>query len=196
MKLNLKSLLTLLFFSVGNYSFAGMVEQMDFVAQPVVNVRQGSISGCGYRLIGSKANTQAGAKYFAIDLSFNLYVEGVAAVKGGLLEFDVKSLQENKPPKPLSIRGFWIKTKGAKATNPINNKITRSESPRGYLLYTTDVENVIPLFGAVYAGEQVMIGYTRAGEDFDRVFNGFVTLQVSEVKQIQDCVTELLSNMD
>ena len=183
-------------FSVGSYGFAGMVEQIELIAQPLVNVKQGDITGCGYRLIGSKINTSVGKKSNAIDLSFNLYIEGVAAVKGGLLEFDVKSLQENKSPKPIAIKNFWVKSKGAKATHPINNQIIKSQSPVGYLLYTTEVENVVPLFGAVYSREQVMIGYRHANEDFDRVFNGVITLTAAEEGQIQDCVNELLSNMD
>ena len=195
-KFKFKNLLPLMLFSVGSYGFAGMVEQIDFIAQPLVNVKQGDITGCGYRLIGSKINTSGGKKSNAIDLSFNLYIEGVAAVKGGLLEFDVKSLQENKSPQPIAIKNFWVKSKGAKATNPINNQIIKSQSPVGYMLYTTEVENVVPLFGAVYAREQVMIGYRRANEDFDRVFNGSITLTDAEEKQIQDCVVELLSNME
>jgi hypothetical protein len=195
MLINLKRkvfLCCILFFC--NLAFAGIVEQVQFEAQPAVYLKNGEINGCGYRILGSNFSSNKSAKSYGIDFSFNAYSEGVGIVKGGLREFKVENANDIKPLQVLKIQNLWIKTKDSKATNPIGNIFSKNINPPNYILYEADVSIVFNLIFSVFGSNEIMVGYRLDGEDIDRIFNGKVKLMDSEVKQIKDCMAELIKN--
>lgn len=174
---------------------SGIVEQVSFQAQPLISLQNGNINGCGVRLISSKLSTVGNQKSYAIDVSFNFYTSLTSIVKGGLLEFDAKTISNNKDFNPVQIKMFWIKSSTNKATHPISNKISTSESPLGYIFYETELDSVLHMFNNVIDKNQFMVGFRRKSENIDRIFSGKVSLDDSEIKQIQDCTSELFSNI-
>ncbi len=117
MKNNIKTAIfsALLFFA--NYSFSGIVEQLEFEGQPIVSLKNGDVNGCGFRIFGSKLVTK-NSKVLGIDVSFNFFLDGLAMVKGGLRDIDVRNVNATMLADAIPIKSFWIKAKNNKATHP------------------------------------------------------------------------------
>lgn len=172
---------------------AGIVEQVDFEAQPYVSLKNGEVDGCGFRLLAAKVNLSKASKPLGIDVSFNVYVNGLGLVKGGLRELDLKSAKDTQA---VPIKTFWIKAKNVKATHPVGSVVSKGVNPKNYLIYASDIENLISLFPAVFDKDALMVGYRLVGEDIDRIFNGKVKVEDAEVKQVMECMDELMKNME
>jgi hypothetical protein len=120
-------------------------------------------------------------------------VNGLGLVKGGLRELDLKIAKDTQA---VPIKTFWIKAKNIKATHPVGSVVSKGVNPKNYLIYASDIENLISLFPAVYDKDALMVGYRLIGEDIDRIFNGKVKVEDAEVKQVMECMDELMKNME
>lgn len=112
---------------------AGTVEQAVILADPQMQVKDGLLQGCGYRL--KSAPKQLGSKSTVIlDSSVNLYASGMTLLKGGAIEVEAKNGAPDGVAKNKPIQSFWLKVQSEKATVPRGGKVIAAET-KGYLLY-------------------------------------------------------------
>lgn len=146
---------------------AGTVEQAIILADPQLQVKDGAIRGCGFRLKSMVQSNPPLPAVVVLDTSFNLYSDGLALVKGGAVQVavsdDNRTLPKNRP-----IESFWIKQQGAKATKPEGGKVTAAET-KGYLIYSVRGVAVMGLFAAVWEKTPLTVGVRLKGEPVDRI---------------------------
>ena len=142
------------------------------VGDPQMQVRDGNLDGCGFRVRSVSIESLSPGNIDAIDASFNLYSKALALLKAGVLR--VKAAKDGQVSAPVvrPIRTFWFKVVGEKPTSPTVGKIFPSDSPKGYLLHGDSITRVLPLFEAVFAREPLTIGVRVSGEDIDRIHTG------------------------
>lgn len=169
---------------------AGTVEQAFIMAEPQMQVKDGEVQGCGYRLTAMPNSYAESSSVLVIDTSFNIYASaGIALLKGGALQVPVKGGTPGKGTnKP--IESFWLKATSAKPTAALNGKVIPAET-KGYLLYGVTLDSVVSLFGAVIEGSAITIGMRLKGESIDYIYAGVVQLSDQDKEQGAQCVTDL-----
>jgi hypothetical protein len=176
-----------------NLAHSGTVEQAIILADPQMQVKDGFIQGCGYRL--KSIPKQLGPKSTVIlDSSFNLYSSGISLLKGGALEVVVKNGAPDGMGINKRIQSFWLKVQSEKATVPIGGKVIPAET-KGYLLYGTSLNEVIQLFEAVRLKTPITIGMRLHGEGLDRIYTGTVEMSEQDGAEGNRCLAELLKLM-
>ena len=172
---------------------AGAVEQAIILADPQMQVKDGLLQGCGYRL--KSIPKQLGSKSTVIlDSSFNLYASGMALLKGGAIEAGAKNGAPDGAVKNKPIQSFWLKVQSEKATVPSGGKVIPAET-KGYLLYGTSLNEVLQLFEAVRSKTPITIGMRLRGEGTDRIYSGTVELSEEDGAEGSRCFAELLEQM-
>lgn len=171
---------------------AGTVEQATVFAEPQMQVNDGALQGCGYRIKSiPKFDPDS---VVVLDMSFNIYSPGFVLMKGGAVQFDVK---DGRPDNPVvrPIAGFWLKAPNMRPTTALNGKLTPAEN-KGYLLYGEKVDAVMRLFNAVWDREALTLGMRIKGESIDRIHTGTVQVSDEDVRQVQQCFDELVQQME
>ncbi len=172
---------------------AGTIEQALTLAEPQMQVKDGAIQGCGYRLKSFPSQPDTRKPILALDASFNLYSNGMGALKAGALLIDAQRTEAAKGmARPIS--SFWLKVEGDRPTFVLNGKFLPASTP-GYLLGTVDVPSVAALFQAVWEGKPMMIGVTIKGDGIDRIYSGVPQLTDREKAEGTQCFGELLDQM-
>jgi hypothetical protein len=171
-------------------SNAGPVEQVTFVAQPQIEIENGQIVGCGWRLMSIPNVTDRKTKSYAVDVSFYLVNIEFALVKGGILEVDAKTLQTNKFPTALNAKSFWIKSQTANATSPLDGVYKKTNAPINYLLYATEFDPVTPLFNSVVQDNKIWVGFKLVNEDMERIFSGNVRVTSADAGDMSKCLSD------
>jgi len=171
-------------------SNAGPIEQVTFVAQPQIEIENGQIVGCGWRLMSIPNVTDRKTKSYAVDVSFYLINIEFALVKGGLIEVDAKTLQTNKLPTALNTKSFWIKSQTANATSPLDGIYKKTNTPVNYLLYATEFDPVTPLFNSVVQDKKIWVGFKLATEDMERIFSGNVKVTSEDAGDMSKCLND------
>lgn len=169
---------------------AGPIEQVTFVAQPQIEIENGQIVGCGWRLMSIPNVTDKKTKSYAVDISFYLVNIEFALVKGGILEVDAKTLQANKFPTALNAKSFWIKSQTANATSPLDGVYKKTTTPINYLLYATEFDPVTPLFNSVVQNNKIWVGFKLANEDMERIFSGNVKVTSEDAGDMSKCLND------
>ena len=169
---------------------AGPIEQVTFVAQPQIEIENGQIVGCGWRLMSIPNVTDKKTKSYAVDISFYLVNIEFALVKGGILEVDAKTLQANKFPTALNAKSFWIKSQTANATSPLDGVYKKTTTPINYLLYATEFDPVTPLFNSVVQNNKIWVGFKLANEDMERIFSGNVKVTTEDAGDMSKCLND------
>lgn len=173
---------------------AGTVEQAIFIADPQMQVGEGAVQGCGYRIKGMPRDMTGSRQVVLFDTSFNLYSKGsLALMKGGAMQVPIKDDKlgqaTNKP-----IEKFWIKVQGGQPTAPTRVGLLAAET-KGYLLYGVSIESAMSLFAAVWDKKPIMIGTRIRGESVDRIYSGTVQVSEHDRAQIIECMDELIKQM-
>lgn len=181
--------LVALFFWYG-FTCAGPIEQVTFVAQPQIEVQNGEVVGCGWRLMSVPNVADKKTKSYAIDVSFYLMNIEFGLVKGGILEIDAKTLQSNKVPTALNATSFWIKSQTANATSPLDGVYKKTTTPINYLLYATEFDPVTPLFNSVVQNNKIWVGFKLANEDMERIFSGNVKVTSEDAGDMSKCLND------
>jgi hypothetical protein len=171
-------------------SNAGPIEQVTFVAQPQIEIENGQIVGCGWRLMSVPNVTNQRNKSYAVDVSFYMINIEFALVKGGILEVDAKTLNTNKIPTALHAKSFWIKSQSANATSPLDGIYKKATTPINYLLYATEFDPVTPLFNSVVEDNKIWVGFKLANEDIERIFSGNVKVTPADAGDMYRCLSE------
>ena len=186
-------LITLLSALACNLAQSGTVEQAVILADPQMQVKDGFIQGCGYRL--KSIPKQLGPNSVVIlDSSFNLYATGMPLLTGGAIEAGVKNGAPDGTTKNKPVQSFWLKVQSAKATVPRGGKMIPAETA-GYLLYSTSLDEVMQLFEAVQLKTPITIGMRLRGEGLDRIHTGTVEMSEQDGSEGRQCLTELLKLM-
>jgi hypothetical protein len=171
---------------------AGTVEQATIFADPQMQVKSGTLQGCGYRLKAIPKLKSTNTSAVLLDASFNLYTDtiGFGLLKAGAVEVTIK---EGQPSRPTNrpIESFWLKTPGASPTAPVDNKVSPAED-KGYLLYVERLDAVMHLFTAVWDDTPITIGMRIKGEPVDRIYTGKVDSSTADKEQTQQCFREMV----
>ena len=181
--------LVALFFWHG-FSYAGPIEQVTFVAQPQIEVENGEVVGCGWRLMSVPNVTDKKTKSYAVDVSFYVINIEFGLVKGGILEIDAKTLQSNKVPTALNAKSFWIKSQAKSATAPLDGMYKKTDKPINYLLYATDFELIPPLFNSAVENNKIWVGFKLANEDMERIFSGNIKVTSEDAGDMSKCLKD------
>lgn len=173
---------------------AGTVEQAMIIAEPQMQVKDGAIQGCGYRLKSFPQSWRGLNSVVALDTSFNIYSNGLALLKGGAVRFPVNAgalgQAANKP-----IVSFWMKAQAEKPTKALNGKVLAAET-QGYLIYGEDFAAVGKLFESVGDGTPLTIGVRVKGEGIDRIYSGVAQLTDQDQAQTVQCMDELIKQLE
>lgn len=186
----------LFFLAVGCSALAeaGTVEEATFIASAQMQVKEGNIEGCGYRLVGIPKDAQTSRSTVLLDVSFNLYSNGLALMKSGAVQTNVKSgTPDQSTNRP--IESFWLKTQGEKPSKPLSGKFTQAET-KGYLLYGVEVQQVMPYFEAVFEKRQFTLGVRIKGQSIDLIYSGAAVVSDADHAQGSQCLGELAARMD
>ena len=177
---------------------AGTVEQASIFADLQMQMKDGQLQGCGFRLKGLSELTPQTKSTIVLDVSFNVYANAVGLMKGGAIQIEVVSTAPGAT-KNRPITKFWVKVNGRPPTTPLNGKTFPAET-KGYLLYGLEFKKVFELFDAVLEGTPLMVGVQVTGEPVDRIYSGTVSVSDPDKAQAKQCVAELLplimSNME
>lgn len=179
--------------TAGASSFGGQVTPATMTATAQMQVTSGNLVGCGLRVV-ALAQDQS-TTVTAADFSFTLYRSGQALVKAGLREASMTNAKEIKLPKIRQIEGFWLRAVGQTATTPNEAGVTRSESPKGYLLYPASHKSVAGLFGAAFNGQIIQVGYRITGQFVETILSGTIKVTGTELNEASQCLSELLEAM-
>lgn len=172
---------------------AGTVEQAIILADPQMQVKDGAVQGCGYRLKAIPQSFDGRSPVLALDASFNLYFRGIGLMKGGAIHSDFKDGKPQPTTKP--IENFWLKTQGDKPTSAANGKVLAADTP-GYLLYAASVDSVLALYRSVADGTQLTVGVRLKGEGVDRIYSGVVQVSDADRRQGMQCLGDLLREIE
>jgi hypothetical protein len=173
--------------------YAGTIEQATIVAEPQMQVKNGVVEGCGYRLKAIPKSLQTNRQPVLLDASFNVYVNGpFGLVKGGAVQVENMSGKLGKPVN-RPIESFWIKAQGARPTTPSEKKMP-SET-KGYLLYGVSVADAMRLFQSVLELEPMTIGMRLKGESVDRIYSGVAITENSSNAEIRRCISDLADTL-
>jgi hypothetical protein len=178
--------------AVSNVS-AGTVEQATILADPQMQVKQGAVQGCGYRLKALPKSFSGQTSFVALDVSFNLYSPGLGLLKGGALQIAIKD--GNFQSANRQAENFWMKVEGGKPTAPVDGKVLPSET-KGFLLYAISGDAIAKLFAGIAAGAPMTIGVRIKGESIDRIYSGAVQLSDLDRKQGGQCLSDLIKEME
>jgi len=174
-------------------NYAGTIEQATIVAEPQMQVKNGVVEGCGYRLKAIPKSFQTNRQPILLDASFNVYVNGpFGLVKGGAVQVENMNGTVGKPVnKPID--SFWLKAQGARPTAPVEKKIP--SDTKGYLLYGVSVADVMRLFRSVWEAEPLTLGMRIKGESLDRIYSGVAITEDSSNADIQRCIDDLINKV-
>lgn len=169
---------------------AGTVEQANIFADVQMQVKDGELQGCGFRLKGLSELTPQTKSALVIDMSVNVYSNSVGLMKGGAVQVEVVSASPGAS-KNRPVTKFWAKVSGQSPTAPLNGKAIPAET-KGYMLYGVETKKAFELFDAVLEGTPLMLGVQLNGESVDRIYSGTVRVSDSDKAQAQQCISELL----
>jgi len=173
--------------------YAGTIEQATIVADPQMQVKNGVVEGCGYRLKAIPKSFQTNRQPVLLDASFNVYVNGpFGLVKGGAVQVENMSGKVGKPVN-RPIESFWIKAQGARPTTPTEKRIP--SDTKGYLLYEVSVADVMRLFQSVLELEPLTLGMRLKGEGVDRIYSGVAITENSSNAAIRRCIADLADTL-
>jgi len=172
----------------------GTVEQATVIAEPQMQIKDGAIQGCGYRLKSIPQSLVGLTSVIVLDTSFNIYAEGMVLLKGGAVRIDVKAGAPGKAEN-RQIASFWMKAQGEKPTKALNGKVIPGET-QGYLLYGESIAAVAKLFDSVADGTPLTIGVRVKGEGIDRIYSGIAQLSEQDRAQGAQCLDELVKQID
>jgi hypothetical protein len=173
---------------------AGMVEQAIILAQPVMQVKDGSVQGCGFRLKAVPKSFAAQSSFTALDTSFNLYSPGLGIVKGGALQVVMRDGNPQSTNKPAE--SFWLKVEGGKPTTAADGKVHQSPDDSGYLIYAVSTDAITRLFAAVPTGALITIGVRVRGEPIDRIYSGPIQISDPNRQQGSQCLADLMKEIE
>lgn len=185
-------LLALAIASAFSGAFAGTIEQAIVLAEPQMQVKDGAISGCGYRLMSATKDAPNARSSIFMDASFNLYDSGIVLLKGGAVQITKTPEGSRRTNKPID--SFWLKVDGHTPTKPFEGKVIPSET-NGYLLFGVPLEAVIPFFGAITDAKPFTIGMRLKGESIDRIYTGVAQISEDDGKSAAQCFIELTNAM-
>lgn len=173
--------------------YAGTIELATIVADPQMQVKNGVVEGCGYRLKAIPKSLETNRQPVLLDASFNVYANGpFGLVKGGAVQVENMSGKLGKPVN-RPIESFWIKAQGARPTSSSEKKIP-SET-KGYLLNGISVTDVMRLFQSVLELEPLTIGMRLKGESVDRIYSGVAITEDSGNAEIRRCIADLVDTL-
>jgi len=175
-------------------AMAGTVEQAIVIAEPQMQIKDGAIQGCGYRLKSIPQSLAGLTSVIVLDTSFNIYAKGKALLKGGAVRVAVKAGAPGKAEN-RQIASFWIKAQGEKPTKALNGKVIPGET-QGYLLYVETIAAVAKLFDSVADGTPLTIGVRVKGEGIDRIYSGVAQLSDQDRNQGAQCLNDLVKQME
>ena len=173
---------------------AGTVEQATIIADPQMQVKDGAVQGCGYRLKSIPKSFAGQSSVVVLDTSFNLYLTGLGLLKGGALQIQIK---DGKPGQATTkqIESFWLKVQAEKPTTALNGKVLPAET-KGYLLYGESVASIGKLFAGIAEGTPITVGVRIKGEAIDRIYSGAVQLSDQDKEQGSQCLDDLIKQLD
>jgi hypothetical protein len=173
---------------------AGTVEQAAILAEPQMQVSDGAVQGCGFRIKSAPRTLDGLTSVLVLDMSFNIYADGFAGLKGGAVRIPVKSGAPGHGTI-LQIQNFWMKVESERPTKPLNGEPLQAENP-GYLIYVESVEAVGNLFNGVAEGKTLTVGVRLKGEGIDRIYSGVAHLSDADRRQGAQCLNDLIKKID
>lgn len=169
---------------------ADTIEQAQLAAQPQMNVKDGVVLGCGYRITAVPKNTSRSTPVVVMDTSINLF-RGVVMLKGGAVKFVARSGQPGVgEPVVQPIETFWLKVPNVRPTRAREGKIMPAEN-NGYLIYGETADVLVGLLSAVWNREALTIGVRIKGETNDRIYTGVAELSDADIQQVRQCIQEV-----
>lgn len=173
---------------------ADTIEQAQLAAQPQMNVKDGALLGCGYRITAVPKNTSRPTPVVAMDTSLNLF-RGVVMLKGGAIKFVARGGQPGVgEPVVQPIETFWLKVPNMRPTKAREGKIMPAEN-KGYLIYGETADALLGLLGAIWNREALTIGMRIKGENNDRIYTGVAEVSDTEIQQVRQCIQELIEQL-
>lgn len=122
--------------------FVERLMPVDFIGQPLMNLRDGVIQYCGVRFVGyeTPANlSNPKENLWFTDASFMFDRSGVGMVKAILSKITVDGVYKNLKPDIQTYKTFWIKVAGIDATKPIKGNAEDGET-KGSKIYALQME--------------------------------------------------------
>lgn len=192
---------TLVGFLFAHHAFADTALKGILTAQPQIMMKDGKVDGCGVRIIGMEETTSMDARVSNFDVSFALYANGIAGLKGlALDDVSMRDVAKAKAAgKTLSLKyvpleSFWIKSPVNSATTPINGKVLSGEN-RLSLLYVASFPLVAELFQPVFDQTTIQVGIKRKSDKVGYIYFGVPMMSKEELKQLSMCIDEFKSNL-
>lgn len=185
----MKSLFLLALLAASGMASANTVRQAMGNIEPIVNVKDGAVQGCGQRLVLIERGTDPAGHRFAIDASVSIYAQGFAMVKAGLLKFK----PNNSGFTVLPIESFWLKGQGLGVTELLRSPgFLPATEPKGYLMSGSNLQSSGSLMGLFAEGKRsLMFGVRAKGEGMDYVFSGDLEFAPDQLKSFAECIDGL-----
>lgn len=173
---------------------AGTVEQATIIADPQMQVKDGAVQGCGYRLKSIPKTIAGMSSIVLLDTSFNMYSTGFALLKGGAVQVSIKDGQLGQA-RTKQAESFWLKVRSDKPTTAANGKLLAAAT-KGYLLYGISPESVARLFAGIEEGAPITVGVRIKGEAIDRIYTGVAQLSDLDREQGRQCLGDLIKQIE
>lgn len=168
---------------------AGIVIQSSMQGAAAVMVRSGAVDGCGFRVLSFVHEPDGSTE--VVDFSFNVYAEGIALLKAGYVTLNVATKKRDIGP----IQDFWIKADGADPASR-QGPMGPSQSPRGYLLQGTSLDDAMTLMKAVFDSRPVMVGVRRTKADVDIIHSGTIDAPEADKQEVLRCFKDVTRSWD
>ena len=190
----LKFIASLILLAITLQGHASTLESATYMAQVQVHMDKSAVAACGVVLNGFENKTTGSVYVF--NGSVMVSVQGAGIVKGRISQIDTATLFSKNfrlsDLKPLAASDIWLKAKNSKATSPIQ-RVQKSEDT-GYVLYISD--STANILTAILTEEEFQIGFQVTGKNYGNVMYGKAHIRDDEKAQLQQCLVELLSQMD
>lgn len=169
-------------------AFGQSVVPAQMTGQPLQYMRDGSVAGCGLRIIAVTVNDDLTSE--ASEVSVNINENGSALFKAVAY---ANFAPGKSSPKPVKVASAWAKAPGAVATKALGATFVGDDKLS--LLYQTEVAGAISLMKAQLNSAPVQIDVQRVAQKGYKILAGVVSLTKDEQIQLDGCVTELIAGM-
>jgi hypothetical protein len=156
--------------------------------QPLQYMREGSLVGCGLRVVAVTVNDDLTSD--ASEVSVNIDDNGNALFKA----VAYAKFAPGKPaPRPIKVEAAWARAPGSLATRAIGQSYAGDDKLS--LLYPTELASALAVLKAQLDGTPVQLSVQRTGQPNYKILAGAVALTEPEQAQLRNCVSELVGAM-
>ena len=160
---------------------------LPLAGEALTHTRDGAVQGCGVRVTGGQAAARAHSLW--LDVSVNVYRQGVALVQAIAYEIQPPRYEPETRPERIAVQRAWIKPEDAAGST----RLGETTEMRDALVYRVTLDDATAVFEALAAGRPLAIGIRGWGRPREAVVGGPVALSDDTRARIADCFSALVN---